>query len=64
MSDTDPWLTTPEVAKRLRQSVHTLHDWAYKGIGPAFAKVGRRRLYRESAVVAYERQRESAATGG
>jgi excisionase family DNA binding protein len=39
------FLTTKEVAERLRTSPETLRYWAWQGRGPKSFKVGRRRLY-------------------
>lgn len=47
------FLTRPEVAELLRTPVATLHQWAYRGYGPPFIKVGRRTLYRSSEVKAW-----------
>ncbi|MDG9673025.1 helix-turn-helix domain-containing protein [Micromonospora sp. DH14] len=46
MRDTRPLATSPEVAKHLGVPVRTLDQWAYKGLGPRFSKVGRHRRYR------------------
>lgn len=37
-------------AEYLRQQPETLRVWAWKGIGPAYMKVGRRPLYRRSDI--------------
>lgn len=47
-------LTTEELAKRLHLSVGTIHNWASLGIGPAYMKVGRRRLYRLEDIQEWE----------
>jgi excisionase family DNA binding protein len=39
-----------EVAAYLRVSVRTLDDWAYRGVGPEFSRVGRHRRYRWPSV--------------
>ncbi len=38
------WLTTPEVAERLRTSTRTIYDWRVAGGGPPAHRVGRRLL--------------------
>lgn len=37
--------TTEEVARYLRLNVRTLGNWAYKGKGPRFIKIGGTRRY-------------------
>jgi excisionase family DNA binding protein len=39
------FLTTKEVAERLRTSPETLRYWAWQGRGPRSFKAGRRRLF-------------------
>ncbi|MFD3706176.1 helix-turn-helix domain-containing protein [Nocardia sp. NPDC058658] len=46
MSDAEVWLTTNEVAKRLKIPPKTLSAWASTHTGPRFAKIGRYRRYR------------------
>lgn len=41
---------SPEVASYLKVTVRTLDQWAWKGLGPKFAKVGRHRRYKWSDV--------------
>jgi excisionase family DNA binding protein len=51
MSDRRPLAESKEVAAYLGGiSVRTLDQWAWKGIGPRFVKVGRHRRYRWSDV--------------
>lgn len=47
------FLTTEEVAEALRTSPSTVRYWHHAGKGPPSIRVGRRRLYRESDVVAW-----------
>jgi hypothetical protein len=57
----DPWLTTEEVASRYPgTSASTIRYWRMKGTGPAGVRFGRRVLYRLSAVLAWEHQREAS----
>jgi excisionase family DNA binding protein len=46
----DEYLTTQEVAERLRTSPDTVRYWRHVGKGPQSFKVGRRVLYPKSAV--------------
>ena len=47
-------LVTPvELAQRLRVPPRTLDQWAYRGSGPAFIKVGRHRRYRPEDIEAW-----------
>jgi DNA-binding transcriptional MerR regulator len=48
------FLTTAEVAERFRTSPETLRYWRYVGRGPQSFKLGRRVLYTEEAVEAFE----------
>lgn len=48
------WLTRQEVADRLRVPVKTLAEWASKGTGPRYAKIGRHVRYRLSDVIKWE----------
>jgi predicted DNA-binding transcriptional regulator AlpA len=58
------FLTTAEVAERLRQAEATLRWWRHIGFGPESFRAGRRRvLYAESDVDAWiEAQRHSGET--
>lgn len=56
-----PWLTRPEVAKRLRVAPATMAEWAMKGIGPRYARFGKYARYRLSDVIAWE---EAQLKGG
>jgi len=39
------WITRAETADLLRKPVTTLAAWAYRGVGPAYVRVGRSVLY-------------------
>lgn len=56
MNPSRVWLTTVEVADRLRTPVETVRYWRYVGKGPRWAKVGRRVLYDLADVEAFETQ--------
>lgn len=49
-----PWLTRPEVAKRLRVAPATMAEWAMKGIGPRYARFGKYARYRLADVIDWE----------
>ena len=44
------WITRAELAREQNVTQDTLARWAAAGIGPPLVKVGRRVLYRRSAV--------------
>lgn len=46
MSDRRPLADSAEVAEYLGVPVRTLDQWAYRGVGPRYSKVGRYRRYR------------------
>jgi Helix-turn-helix domain len=48
------WITRQEVADRLRVPFPTMNNWATKGYGPPYIKVGRHARYRLSDVIAWE----------
>ncbi|GIH17059.1 helix-turn-helix transcriptional regulator [Rugosimonospora africana] len=50
VGDRRPLGTTNEVAQFLQVPPRTLDQWAYQGLGPKYAKVGRYRRYRWSDV--------------
>lgn len=56
----DDLLLLEEVAALTRQSVSTLRWLRYKGEGPPGFRLGRRLLFRRSAVEAWLRQHEQA----
>jgi hypothetical protein len=43
-----------ELAKRWSMSARTLERWRWLGQGPRFLKVGKRVVYPEAEVIAYE----------
>jgi hypothetical protein len=50
----DRWLTRSEVAERLRVPLGAVADWASKGTGPPYARIGKFARYRLSDVIACE----------
>lgn len=52
-SGVSPLWDTPTTAAFLDVPEATLDQWAYRGRGPAFSKVGRFRRYRQHDVEAY-----------
>lgn len=48
------WLSRRELADRFGLPVKTLAQWASKGTGPRFARLGRHVRYRVSDVLAWE----------
>ena len=55
------YLTTAEVAKRLRTSPSTIRYWRMTGYLPLGTPFGRRVLYDEDALTTWERERAAAA---
>ncbi|WP_280222026.1 helix-turn-helix domain-containing protein [Nocardia neocaledoniensis] len=53
----ETWLSTAELAARLKIPVKTLASWASSGRGPRYARMGRYRRYRLGDVRAWEDQR-------
>jgi DNA-binding transcriptional MerR regulator len=51
----DRTFDTQELAERCHCSPRTIADWRYKGTGPRFYMAGRRALYREADILAWER---------
>ena len=51
-------MTRREVAKLYRTPVGTLSQWAFKGYGPPYVKVGRKALYRRSDVEQWIEEQE------
>ena len=58
----DPVLTQENLAKRYHVELATIRDREYRGQNPPSFKSGKRRLYRLSAVLAWEKAREAAET--
>ncbi|NNH73648.1 helix-turn-helix domain-containing protein [Nocardia uniformis] len=52
----EEWLTSQELADRLKVKVCTLDKWAYTGTGPNFIKAGRCRRYPLSHIVEWEQE--------
>ncbi|MFC5753386.1 helix-turn-helix transcriptional regulator [Actinomadura rugatobispora] len=50
-----------EVAEYLKVSVRTLDDWAHKGVGPVYHRVGKHRRYRWSEI---EKWLDQQSNGG
>lgn len=51
------WLSRQQLADRYGLPVKTPAQWASKGTGPRYAKIGRHVRYRLSDVIAWEEQR-------
>lgn len=51
------WLSRQELADRYGLPVRTLAQWASKGTGPRYARLGRHARYRLSDVTAWEATR-------
>jgi predicted DNA-binding transcriptional regulator AlpA len=51
------WLSRQELADRFGLPVKTLAQWASKGTGPPFARMGRHVRYRLSDVIDWEAER-------
>lgn len=56
------YLTPAEVAEKLCVNVGTLANWRVVGYGPKFVKFGRKVLYAEREVVAFEKLSEHEDT--
>jgi predicted DNA-binding transcriptional regulator AlpA len=52
----DQWLTRRELVERYGVPVKTPAEWASKGTGPRYAKIGRHVRYRLSDVIDWECQ--------
>jgi excisionase family DNA binding protein len=48
-----PLLTSADLSAELGVPIKTLDQWAWKGGGPAFLKIGRHRRYRREDVDAW-----------
>jgi len=59
----DEFLLLNEVATLTRQPVSTLRWLRHQNRGPAAVKLGRRLVYRRSAVLAWIRQQEQEQAG-
>ncbi|MFD3458302.1 helix-turn-helix domain-containing protein [Nocardia fluminea] len=60
----ETWLSTAELAARLKVPIKTLAAWAGSGQGPRYARMGRYRRYRLGDVRAWEEQRFADGGGG
>ncbi|WP_280345021.1 helix-turn-helix domain-containing protein [Nocardia neocaledoniensis] len=58
------WLTSVEVAARLRVPLKTLAVWASKGTGPPYARMGRYRRYPLNDLLQWERDQLTATAEG
>jgi excisionase family DNA binding protein len=58
---TETWLDSEELSGYIKVPRRTLDQWAYKGIGPKFVRMGRHRRYRVSDV---EKWADQHAKGG
>ena len=56
----DQWLTTAELAERLRTNPSTVRYWKHRGFGPQGTRFGRRTLYKLADVIAWEKQQQAA----
>ncbi|WP_040699816.1 helix-turn-helix domain-containing protein [Nocardia vinacea] len=56
MSGEVVWLSTDDVAERLKIPKKTLAAWASAGRGPRYARMGRYRRYRLSDLLAWEQE--------
>lgn len=56
----EPVFTAEQLAERYNVTVATITDWRYKRRGPKWFKGGKRVYYRQSAVEAWEKEREAA----
>ncbi|MFQ6396663.1 helix-turn-helix domain-containing protein [Nocardia sp. KC 131] len=54
MNPDDVWLSTDELAARLKIPAKTLAVWASAGRGPRYARIGRYRRYRLSDLLEWE----------
>ena len=61
MDDLDKLLTAPQLEERFGTPASTWRYWAHIGSGPPSFKLGRRRVWRESAVLAWIETLETAA---
>jgi len=56
----DQWLTTAELADRLRTVPSTVRYWKHRGYGPSGTRFGRRTLYKLADVIAWEKRQQEA----
>lgn len=55
----DRWLTTADLAARYHTEPSTIRYWRHTGYGPEGTRFGRRVLYKEADVLAWEKQKEA-----
>jgi prophage regulatory protein len=58
---TDKLLGTEQAAERLSTPIATLRYWIVRGEAPDSFKIGRRRMFRESAIEKFIADREKAS---
>jgi len=58
------WLTRDRAASEIGVSADTLTRWARRRIGPPYAKIGRKVLYRVDALREWLRSLEETSIGG
>jgi DNA-binding transcriptional MerR regulator len=56
----DQWLTTKELAERLRTVPSTVRYWKHRGYGPPGTRFGRRTLYKLADVIYWETRQQAA----
>lgn len=56
------YFTTAQAAERLFSKVRTLERWRQTGFGPVYVKLGKRVLYSEESLAAWEASRTFANT--
>jgi hypothetical protein len=56
----DRWLTTADLAARYHVPEVTVRYWRQRRTGPQGTLFGRRVLYREADLIAWEREKEAA----
>ena len=59
----DQWLTTAELAERLRTNPSTVRYWKHRGYGPPGTRFGRNTLYKLADVIAWEKQKQAEQQG-
>ena len=62
MGSPEPLLSSAQVSELLQMPISTLDRWAYRGEGPAFAKLGKHRRYRRCDIEAFIESRLKSRT--
>lgn len=62
--DEQEYLTTPEVAAKVRRPSETVRYWRHIGVGPRSFKVGRGVLYAREDVERWIAEQRAATTSG